>query len=128
MTYLGLGLLFVAAAVGVLLLAWGSVRPPRRWWLATTVTVVALVALTVVFDSVMIAADLFRFDEAALTGLRLGLAPVEDLAWPVAAGLGLPALMALRADRSSSTAAAASAGPTTSATSATSAGATGRDA
>ena len=99
MTYLGLGLLFVAAAVGVLLLAWRSVRPPRRWWLATAVTVVTLVALTVVFDSIMIAADLFRFDESALTGLRLGLAPVEDLAWPVAAGLGLPALTALWAGR-----------------------------
>lgn len=125
MTYLGLGLLFVAVAVAVLVVTWWTVRPSRRWWLATAVTVVALVVLTVVFDSVMIAADLFRFDEAALTGLRLGLAPVEDLAWPVAAGLGLPALIALRADRSSSTASAASAGPTTSTTSA---GATGRDA
>jgi lycopene cyclase domain-containing protein len=98
-TYLGLGLLFVAAAALVLVLAWWRVRPDRAWWLATAAVVVVLVVLTVVFDSVMIAADLFRFDEGSLTGLRVWLAPVEDLAWPVAAGLGLPALRALRAPR-----------------------------
>ncbi|WP_341358587.1 lycopene cyclase domain-containing protein [Georgenia sp. M64] len=127
MTYLGLGLLFVAVAVAVLVVAWWTVRPSRRWWLATVVTVVALVVLTVVFDSVMIAADLFRFDEAALTGLRLGLAPVEDLAWPVAAGLGLPALVALRAGRSAATS-AASVGQATATNRTTAAEATGREA
>ena len=55
--------------------------------------------LTVIFDSIMIAADLFRFDESALTGVRLGLAPLEDLAWPVAAGLALPALLAAIGER-----------------------------
>jgi lycopene cyclase domain-containing protein len=51
-----------------------------------------LLILTAVFDSVMIAADLFRFEESALAGPRIWLAPVEDFAWPVAATLMLPAL------------------------------------
>ena len=43
----------------------------------------------------MIAADLFRFDQAQLSGIRIGLAPLEDLAWPVAAAAILPALTLL---------------------------------
>lgn len=54
-----------------------------------------VVLLTVIFDNLMIAADLFRFDEAQLSGIRIGLAPLEDLAWPVAAAATLPALTLL---------------------------------
>ena len=43
----------------------------------------------------MIAADLFRFAEGDLLGIRIGLAPLEDLAWPLAAGLLLPSLWLL---------------------------------
>ena len=51
--------------------------------------------MTAVFDSLMIAVDLFRFAEGDLLGIRIGLAPVEDLAWPVAAGVLLPSLWLL---------------------------------
>ena len=98
MSYLDLALIAVAVAAAIHVAAVAVARRrgtlPDRFGRATVITVVALVALTVVFDSIMIGADLFRFDEAALVGLRLGLAPVEDLAWPVAAGLALPALRA----------------------------------
>ncbi|MGP7960275.1 prenyltransferase [Sanguibacter sp. A247] len=67
---------------------------PPRLGTATAVTAVVLVALTVVFDSLMIAADLFRFDAGTLLGVTVWLAPVEDLAWPVAMALVLPALAA----------------------------------
>jgi hypothetical protein len=43
----------------------------------------------------MISFDLFRYDTAALLGLRVVRVPIEDLAWPVAAALALPALWAL---------------------------------
>lgn len=92
MTYLSLGAIFLLPAVIVALVVWRRRRPSRTWWLATAVTALVLVVLTAVFDSVMIAVDLFRFDEAALVGIRLGLAPLEDLAWPLAAVLLLPAL------------------------------------
>ncbi|MET1133803.1 MAG: lycopene cyclase domain-containing protein [Aeromicrobium sp.] len=85
MTYLGLAAVFTAATVPVLALAVATRRPDRRWWAATGLTALALAVLTAVFDSVMIAADLFRFDESALTGIHVGLAPIEDFAWPLAA-------------------------------------------
>src|ERR671912_412410 len=40
--------------------------------------------LPVAFDSIMIAAGLFDYSEAHIWGVRLGLAPIEDLAYPIA--------------------------------------------
>lgn len=98
MTYGALALPFVGVAALLLVLAAVLRRPGRRWWLATAATLVALLVLTIVFDNLMIAADLFRYDDEHTSGLTIGRAPVEDLAWPVAAALGLPAL-ALLLDR-----------------------------
>lgn len=95
MTYAGLAACFLAASVLVLVAATVLRRPDRRWWLATAATAVALVVLTAVFDNVMIAVDLFRFDESQLSGIHVGLAPLEDFAWPVAAATALPALALL---------------------------------
>ncbi len=95
MTYLGLAGIFLAVALLVLLVAVLRHRPDRRWWTATVLTAVALLVLTAVFDNVMIAADLFRFEESRLSGVKIGLAPIEDFAWPLAAATGLPALALL---------------------------------
>lgn len=81
----------VAIAAGILAV---RARAGARWWLQVALAWVVLTVLTVVFDSIMIAADLFRFDEDKLTGVTLWLAPVEDLAWPLAAALLLPAVWA----------------------------------
>ena len=54
-----------------------------------------LVLLTAVFDNVMIAADLFRYPDGLISGIRVGLAPVEDFAYPIAAAFLLPALHSL---------------------------------
>jgi lycopene cyclase domain-containing protein len=94
-SYLVLALLFVLGSAGVAAYATVSRGLGARWWTATGLTVAVLLLLTVVFDSLMIAADLFRFDADSLVGLRLWQAPVEDLAWPVAAGLLLPSLWEL---------------------------------
>lgn len=95
MSYLALaGWFLVIPAVVAALATWRR-GLGRRWWAATGLTVAVLVVLTVVFDSLMIAADLFRYNEELLTGWRVGLAPVEDLVWPVAAGLLLPSVAAL---------------------------------
>ena len=69
-------------------------RVGARWWGQVAIAWAVLTVLTIVFDSVMIAADLFRFDEDKLTGVTVWLAPVEDLAWPLAAALLLPAVWA----------------------------------
>lgn len=99
MTYLGLAGLFLVACVPVLVIAAVLRRPDRRWWLATGATALALVVLTAIFDSVMIAADLFRFDESALSGVHVGLAPIEDFAWPLAAVAVVPSVVLLLTPR-----------------------------
>lgn len=91
MSYPVLALVFLALAAAVAAFAGWRRGLGLRWWAVTGLTILALVVLTAVFDNLMIAADLFRYNEDLLTGWRLGLAPVEDFAWPVAAGLLLPA-------------------------------------
>lgn len=95
MTYAGLAVPFLGVAL--LALAAGVVvrRPERGWWLSTGATLVALLVLTIVFDNLMIAVDLFRYEADQISGVKVGLAPVEDLAWPLAAALGLPGLWLL---------------------------------
>lgn len=95
MTYLGLAACFVAACVPFFAFAVWRRRPSRRWWAATGLTLLTLAVLTAVFDTAMIAADLFRFDESRLAGFFVGLAPVEDFAWPIAAVLVVPAVVLL---------------------------------
>lgn len=95
MSYAALAGLFLIGPVLITALAVVRHRPGRRWWTATGGTIAALLVMTVVTDSLMIAADLFRFEESLLLGWRIGLAPVEDLAWPIAAGLLLPSLWLL---------------------------------
>lgn len=94
MTYLAITIPFLVAALVVALLALR--RQPghgiRRHLLATAVTIAVLVALTAVFDTIMIAAELFHYDDAHLLGLFVGLAPIEDFSYPLAAALLLPAV------------------------------------
>ncbi len=92
--YLLLDLLFLTPCVILYAAAW-RLRPPRhvRALLATLLT---LFVLTVVFDSLMIAAGLFTYAEDKISGVRLWLAPIEDLAYPLAAALLGAALWDLR--------------------------------
>jgi lycopene cyclase domain-containing protein len=94
-SYPTVALLFLAAASLVTAAAAVVRRPGRRWWGCTALVAGVLLVLTAVFDSLMIAADLFRFDESRLLGWHVGLAPVEDFAWPLASALALPALWEL---------------------------------
>jgi lycopene cyclase domain-containing protein len=92
MTYatLALGVLGTVLAVTVTLAVVRGLG--TRWWATTGLTALVLVVLTVVFDSLMIAADLFVYGDDALLGVRVWLTPLEDLAWPLVAALLLPAL------------------------------------
>lgn len=95
MTYVSFAAVFVGIAAVVAAVATLRRHLDGLWWLTTGIGILVLLVLTVVFDSVMIQADLFRYDESSLLGLQLWHAPLEDLAWPVAAGLLLPSLRAL---------------------------------
>ncbi|WP_369371835.1 lycopene cyclase domain-containing protein [Promicromonospora sp. Populi] len=106
MTYLLLALAFAATASLVAVVAHlavvrgGVSRARPTSWQALTAAAVALLVLTAVFDNVMIATGLIAYSDAHISGVRIGLAPVEDFAYPLAAVVLLPALWSFFASRS----------------------------
>ncbi|SDQ15857.1 lycopene cyclase domain-containing protein [Leucobacter chromiiresistens] len=94
MTYLLISIPFLSAAlIGALALTpWRDPHLARRQWAATGIAIVVLAILTAVFDSLMIAADLFSYGHGHTLGPTVGLMPVEDFSYPVAAALLAPAL------------------------------------
>lgn len=88
-------LLLAAPLLATAVLVVIALRRDRRGWAALAIAAAAVLALTVAFDSLMIATDLFRFDDAQLLGLRLGLAPVEDLGYALIALFAVAAVWRL---------------------------------
>ncbi|WP_150461146.1 lycopene cyclase domain-containing protein [Nesterenkonia ebinurensis] len=105
MTYLVLSGVFLGAAALVALWAVAVHRrsgttathstPAPFTWGALCAAALVLLVLTAVFDNLMIAAGLFTYADERISGLRLGLAPIEDFSYPVAAVVLLPALWTL---------------------------------
>lgn len=93
MTYTALNLVFLAVAA---LVTAGALRAARRRTVPTPralgVTAVVMMTLTAVFDNAIIGAGLVDYDPGRYLGVRLGLAPVEDFAYTLAALALLPAL------------------------------------
>ncbi|WP_309073853.1 prenyltransferase [Paenarthrobacter sp.] len=95
MTYLWLALAFIAAAAvaGVLFARHGAWRGEAgKHWKAVGLAFAALAVLTAVFDSVMIGMELFHYDASHILGVKIGLAPIEDFAYPLAGVVALPGL------------------------------------
>lgn len=90
MTYLLMSLPFLGA--GLIVFAVGALQATRRGtagryfssWAAATG---ALVVLTAVFDNVMMMAGFFDYGTEQISGLRLGLMPLEDFFYPIVAAL-----------------------------------------
>lgn len=90
MTYLLMSLPFLGA--GLIVFAVGALHAARRGtagryfssWAAATG---ALVVLTAVFDNVMMMAGFFDYGTEQISGLRLGLMPLEDFFYPIVAAL-----------------------------------------
>lgn len=90
-------LLVVPFAVVTLIVSLISLRRPgaRERLVASLWTALVLIAFTAVFDNLMIAADLFTYPEEHISGIRIGLAPIEDFAYPICVAFLLPAIGAL---------------------------------
>ena len=96
MSFLELNVVFVSLAALVLVLAVvGRGIGAGRVVGAVAVSFLILAVLTAVFDNVMIASGLFDYGQGTLTGARVGLAPLEDFAYPLAGVLLLPGLWIL---------------------------------
>ena len=101
MTYPLMILPFVALTIVVTGVS--AVRPGfGRRIAASALGAVVLVVLTAIFDNAMIALDLFTYPPEHLSGLRIGLAPLEDFSYPVCAAFLIPAVFALISRRKDS--------------------------
>lgn len=58
-------------------------------------TGLALIALTIVFDNIIVGVGLVDYDEELISGVRMPIAPIEDLAYAVGAVLLVPTLWQL---------------------------------
>ncbi|WP_194411254.1 lycopene cyclase domain-containing protein [Microbacterium cremeum] len=94
MTYPLIVLPFAVLTVAAVLLTRAKPRFGARM-AASATAAVALVVLTAVFDNVMIAAGLFDYPADRISGLRIGLAPVEDFAYAVCAAFFVPAVFTM---------------------------------
>jgi lycopene cyclase domain-containing protein len=94
MTY---GLLIIPfAAITLVVTLLSAIRPGfGRRVAASAIAAAMLVVLTAVFDNVMILSGLFTYPAEHVSGLRVGVAPLEDFAYPVCAAFLVPALFAL---------------------------------
>lgn len=84
MTYLLISLPFLI--VGLAVAAW------RRQYVVTAVVAVVLIVLTIIFDNLMIWAELVGYGEEQRLGLHIGLVPVEDLFYALFVALIVPAV------------------------------------
>ena len=90
MTYWGLNAIFLAVVLVVALLAVRRVR-----WASVGITLAVVLVMTAVFDNIMISVGLVAYNDALISGAFLGVAPLEDFAYAIAAVIGLPSLWAL---------------------------------
>jgi lycopene cyclase domain-containing protein len=97
MTYLLLNLPFLAVAAVVALAAVLARRAPR--WRAIGITAAVLLVLTAVFDNVLVATGIVGYDPDRISGLLVGVAPIEDFAYALAAVVLLPSLWHLMTPR-----------------------------
>lgn len=96
MTYALLIVPFAAVTLVVTLLTRTRPRFARRMG-SSALAALVLALLTAVFDNLMIAAGLFTYPPEHLSGLRVGLAPLEDFSYPVCAAFFVPAVFVLTA-------------------------------
>ena len=92
-TYWALNAIFLAVVAAVALAAIVARRAPR--WASVAVALAVVLLMTAVFDNIMIGIGLVGYDEAKISGGFIGIAPLEDFAYAVAAVVLLPSLWAL---------------------------------
>ncbi|HYI50130.1 MAG TPA: lycopene cyclase domain-containing protein [Microbacterium sp.] len=99
-------LILVPFVLVTIVVALATVRRPRfgHRMAASALAAGVLLVLTAIFDNVMIGVGLFDYPEQHLSGLRIGLAPLEDFAYPLCAAFLVPAVYTLLGRRRESTA------------------------
>jgi lycopene cyclase domain-containing protein len=87
MTYAGLNLIFLAVAA---IAALSTLR--GRQWLTVAKVLAPMLVLTAIFDNAIIATGIVAYDPSIISGVKIGVAPIEDFGYTVAAALLLPTI------------------------------------
>lgn len=85
-TYLIINVIFLVC-VAVLFMQ-HLVKTAKAWW----ATLLILLILTAVFDSIIVGVGIVGYDPQKILGVYLGFAPIEDFFYAVLAVLIVPAL------------------------------------
>jgi len=97
MTYWMLNAVFLVVVAAVVVAVLLERRSPR--WTTVAAVLVVVLMMTAVFDNIMIGVGLVGYDESRISGAFIGIAPLEDFAYAVAAAVLLPTLWALLGKR-----------------------------
>ena len=92
--YTTINLTMSIPVVGAALIAWWRLRGAERRRLLIGVggSLVVILVLTAIFDNLMISSGLVAYDDALTSGIKLGVAPLEDFAYAVAAAVFVPSV------------------------------------
>ncbi len=93
MTYWLLNLPFLVVVALVAVTGMFARRAPR--WRAIGLAAVVLLVLTAAFDNVLVATGIVGYDPGRISGVLVGVAPIEDFAYAIAAVVLLPSLWTL---------------------------------
>jgi lycopene cyclase domain-containing protein len=107
-TYWALNAIFLGVVALIVVVGFVARRTPN--WRAVGLTMVVVLVMTAIFDNIMISVGLVAYSPERISGVFIGIAPLEDFAYAVAAVIGLPALWALLTPRASATSTAAAEG------------------
>jgi lycopene cyclase domain-containing protein len=94
MTY---SLIVIPFAIVTVVVTLATVRRPAfgRRMAASALAAAVLMVLTAIFDNAMIAAGLVVYPPEHLSGISIGLAPIEDFSYSVCAAFLVPAVFSL---------------------------------
>jgi len=95
MTYWAINAIFLGLVAVLVVVAVLRRRVPH--WRAVGITAVVLLIMTAIFDNIMIGVGLVAYNPDLISGVFIGIAPLEDFAYTVAALFMLPALWHLLA-------------------------------
>ena len=90
MNYLLVNLVFVASALAAAIVV---LRRPQ--WLVVAKLALPMLGLTAVFDNLIIAFEIVAYDPSKISGLMIGIAPIEDFAYTIAVVLLIPTVWKL---------------------------------
>jgi lycopene cyclase domain-containing protein len=66
----------------------------RVRWVAVGAALVVMLIMTAIFDNMIIGFGLVDYDPALISGVRIGVAPIEDFAYTVVAMIVVPVVWA----------------------------------